>query len=896
MHRILARALRPDGKTVSVGLLLALSSSLVAQPRMSDVGEEGADPGGEGKLMQAVRVQRAPAPTLDGVLDDTAWGQAVWVSDFVQKEPEQGAAPTAPTEIAFVYDDVALYIGARMTAPAPGRIADQMTRRDDMSTGTDRLIVSLDTYHDGRTAYSFAVTAAGVRIDWFHPTDREGDHDHTYDPVWEAKTAVGEQAWTAELRIPFSQLRFSGASDQVWGVNVHRTIPAIDEEQYWVLVPRDQTGWASRFGDLVGVRAIEPSRRIEILPYVASEATLTSDALVDEDDPFEDGSDATLRAGVDFKMGLGPNLTLDATINPDFGQVEADPAEVNLSAFETFFPERRPFFTEGQQMLQGNGPPFYYSRRIGAPPHRFPGGDFRDTPNTSTILGAAKVTGQLESGWSVGAIAALTDDETARTFDLETGTFEEVDVEPVTGYGAVRLQKQFGADASTIGVTLTGVERGVENGDALAALLPDRAFTGGVDWNRRFDGGAYELRGHAGFSHVAGDSGAIARIQRSSAHYYQRPDAGHVDFDPLRTSLSGWSAALGGGKRSGTWRWDGGLWGDSPGFEINDLGRLGRGDDIANWGNVSYNVTEPGALLRRWNLGLFTNSRWNFDGVLRNRNIGIFSNWTAKNFWNGWFEHGRDVEALNDAATRGGPLMERPSRWWAAFGVFSNSNRTTRFGIRSVVSADELGGWSWRVDPEFRVQPIDRLTLSTQPRYIRRRGSRQYLATLDGGTETTFGSRYVFGWIDYSEVAAPLRADWLFGPDLSLELYAEPFAASGHYFDIGELAAARSGDLRTYGEAAGTAIVRDESGGYTVTDGDATFALRNPDFDVLSFRSNLVLRWEWRPGSTMFLVWQQNRSAFGERGERVSGGDLLEALESDGENVIAAKFTYYLPF
>lgn len=893
MHRILARAARPCLMATLAIALLTFATDLAAQPSPLEE-QAGSVDGGDAKRMRAVHVGRTSSPELDGRLDDAAWARAAWIADFVQKEPEQGAAPSVATEIAFVYDDEALYVGARMRATAEGEIADQLTRRDDMSTGTDRLIVSLDTFHDGRTAYSFAVTAAGVRIDWFHPTDQEGHHDHTFDPVWAAKTEVTGEGWTAEMRIPFSQLRFSAASRQVWGVNVNRTIPALDEEQYWVLVPRDETGWASRFGELTGIADIEPSRRIEVLPYLASETTMTSDALVDEENPFVDGTDATLRAGVDFKMGLGPNLTLDATVNPDFGQVEADPAEVNLSAFETFFPERRPFFTEGQQMLQGNGPSFYYSRRIGAPPHRFAGGDYRDTPNTSTILGAAKVTGQVGSGWSVGAIAALTEDETARTFNLASGTFDEVDVEPMTGYGAIRLQKQFGEDASTIGLTLTGVERGVDEGDPLAALLADRAFAGGVDWNRRFDGGAYELLGHVGVSHVAGDSAAIARIQRSSAHYFQRPDADHVDFDPLRTSLSGWTAALRGGKRSGTWRWNGGLWLDSPGFEINDLGQLGRGDDVANWGNVSYNVTEPGAVLRRWSVGLFTNNNWNFDGVLRNRNVGMYADWTATNFWNGFLEHGRNLDTLDDVATRGGPLMEREGNWWAAFGVFSNSNRSTRYGLRALAGGDDHGGWRLRVDPEFRTQPIDRLTLSVEPRYVRERRPRQYLETLEEGPDATFGQRYLFGWLDYGEIAAPVRANWLFGPDLSLELYAEPFAASGRYFDIGELAAPRTSALRTYGEAEGTTIERDEDGAYAITDGSAQFSLSNPDFDILSFRSNLVLRWEWRAGSTLFLVWQQNREAFGEGGELVSGDDLLESLESDGQNVIAAKLTYLL--
>ena len=302
------------------------------------------------------------------VLDEAAWAEARWIADFTQKEPTQGAPPSVSTEVAFVYDDEALYVGARMAGSDAFALSAPMTRKDDMAGGSDRLIVSLDTYHDGRTAYSFAVTAAGVRIDWYHPSDHESNHDHTFEPIWTARTGREGNGWTAEMRIPFSQLRFSGAPEQVWGVNVHRTIPGLDEEQYWVVVPRDEVGWASRFGELVGIRDIGSTRRMELVPYVASEVTRTSDALIEADDPFTEITDGTVRAGLDFKMGLGPNLTLTATVNPDFGQVEADPAEVNLSAFETIFPERRPFFTEGQQNLQGNGPPYYYSRRIGAAP------------------------------------------------------------------------------------------------------------------------------------------------------------------------------------------------------------------------------------------------------------------------------------------------------------------------------------------------------------------------------------------------------------------------------------------------------------------------------------------------------------------------------------------------
>ncbi|HUP00450.1 MAG TPA: DUF5916 domain-containing protein [Gemmatimonadota bacterium] len=877
-----------------VALAAWVPSSAAARSQNSETGPAAAD-SAIGKQIQVVRVQGG-TPEIDGSLDDAAWRSARWVSDFTQKEPDQGQPATLPTEVAFLFDEHALYVGARMHAQDRSQIGDLMTRRDDVGN-TERLIVSLDTYHDRRTAYSFAVTAAGVRVDYFHTLDTDEFHarDFTFDPVWTARTRVGDDGWTAEMRIPFSQLRFNAGEEQVWGVNVNRYVPALNEDDFWIVVPRDQTGWASRFGDLVGIRGIAPSRRVEVTPYVASSATLTSDALIDSDDPFREELEMGGRTGADFQMGLGPNLTLDAAINPDFGQVEADPAEVNLTAFETFFDERRPFFTKGQENFGGVGPAYYYSRRIGAPPHGRSGGDFDDAPQTTTIWGAAKLTGRLPSGLTVGALAAVTDDEHARAFDLETGASDKVKVEPYTGYGVMRLQQQIGENASILGLTLTGVQRSLESGSALAARLPERAITGGVDWNKRFTDGWYEILGHLGFSHVSGEPAAIEQLQRSSAHFFQRPDADHVELDPDRESLTGWSAALRGGKRTGNWRWNHGIWMDSPGFEINDAGRLSRADDIQGWIDLGYRETNPGPIFRNWLLVGFSSNNWNFDGVRRRSNLGLFSEYTLLNFVRGFFETGIQLRSTSDDATRGGPLMETPRGWWVAGGAFNNFSSPTRWGLRSFGGRSELGGWEYRIDPELTLQASDRLTLSFQPRYKRSRDSRQFLTALDAGPAATFGRRYVFGWVDRSEIAMPVRASYAFSPELSLELYAEPFAASGRFFDIGELERARDNDLVTYGEEGGTTLVRDEQGDYAVTAGADTFTIQNPDFDALSFRSNLVMRWEWRPGSTFFVVWQQNRAADEKIGRLVNPDDLLDSFAADGENILAVKFSYWLP-
>lgn len=421
----------------------------------------------------------AQPPTLDGLLDDEAWRQATFTTDLIQKEPDQGLPSTLRTEVAFVYDGDALYVGARMFSDSPADIETVMTRRDESGVA-ERLIVSLDTWHDRRTAYSFAVTAAGQRVDWFHPVDEEFERDFSFNPVWQARTRLTGEGWVAELRIPFSQLRFNDGDEQVWGLNLNRYIPRRNEDDFWVVVPRHVTGWSSWFGDLTGVRGVRPSRRLELLPYVAGDWQVNSGRNPRAGTPFDARRDWAGRVGGDAKVGLGPNLTLDATVNPDFGQLEADPAVVNLTAFETVFDERRPFFTEGSPLFTGSGPTYFYSRRIGASP-RLLGDlkgqrDFVEAPRASTLWGAGKLTGRLASGLSLGALAAVTGHSFADVYDFDTAEEGRVKLEPFTGFGVVRVQQELGG-GSVVGAMLTGVNRALTplgRGRASPSTCPGR--------------------------------------------------------------------------------------------------------------------------------------------------------------------------------------------------------------------------------------------------------------------------------------------------------------------------------------------------------------------------------------------------------------------------------------
>ncbi|HYE59096.1 MAG TPA: DUF5916 domain-containing protein, partial [Rhodothermales bacterium] len=762
--------------------------------------------------VRAVRIAGAP-PAIDGRLNESIWAEAPAATAFTQRQPSEGSGASERTEVRFAYDGDALYVGARMEARAGVRAP---VSRRDVGSEADRLLVSLDTYHDRRTAYTFGVTASGVRIDHYHGADNESA-DTGFDPVWDAAAQADADGWTAEMRIPFSQLRFTNAPVQAWGLNVLRISVASNEEALWVPIPRSVQAWASRFGVLTGIEGVRPSRRVELRPYVAAEGQLDSTP-APPGDPFFHAREGSVRAGGDLKVGLGPSLTLDATINPDFGQVEQDPAIVNLSAFEIFFPERRPFFTEGLDLLSGGGAGYFYSRRIGAAPRGSAPGDFSERPDYTTILGAAKLTGRLDANTSVGALTALTARERARTFDADTGTFSTVEVEPMTAFGVARVQRQFGRNESTAGLVVTGLGRDLRT-DALAALLPRRAFSGGADLNLRLRGGEYVVGAYAGASHVAGDSLAILRLQRSSARYYQRPDANYVDVDPSRTSLSGLAAGVSANRVSGR-HW---LWGTSvdlrtPGFELNDAGRLGSADEVFGVAFLRYRETKPGPVLRAYSIQLSSENQWNLGGVQNFAALRTDASLTWRNFWRTNHTAWVDLPAQSDDLSRGGPLVGTGAGWVVINQVINAASSRRRWSARLYYGQNEYQDPTYRLSGSVSVRPSTRWQLSVEPNYVRFGIGRQFIGTRAGGSAATFGQRYVFARVDLRELRLGLRASMALTPDLTLEAYAEPYAAAARHYDHGELRAARSREMRRYGTD-GTIITKQANGSYTVTDG-----------------------------------------------------------------------------
>lgn len=839
-----------------------------------------------GKTAHAARATNGPA--IDGVLDDGVWQHAAFVGDFHQLEPVENASPSRRTEVAFAYDDDALYVAARMFTGGPDDVQAVMTRRDETGAA-ERIIISLDTFNDRRTAYSFAVTAAGVRADWLHPDDSAYSRDHSFDPVWEAAVGRGADRWTAEMRIPFSQLRFRDAPELRWGLNINRYLPNRNEDIFWIVVPKGETAWSSRFGVLDGIAHLRPARRIELLPYAAGDVTMTSASLIDADDPFARERDVAGRAGLDAKFGLGPSLTLDLTVNPDFGQVEADPAVVNLTAFESTFDERRPFFVEGAQLLSSG---FYYTRRIGAPPRGRVEADYADQPSATRILGAAKISGRLPSRLSIGMLSALTQRTHADTFDLATSTVGSVPVEPLTTYNVARVEQELGASSSRIGASVTGVYRDLDAGGALADQFTRWATTGGLDWNLRLREARYELFGAAGYSAVGADPTALAAIQRGSTHYFQRPDQDHVRFDPTRETMLGWTAQLGGAKRSGAWRWDAIGFAESPGYEINDLGLLFSGDDLGGYVGARYNATAPSRLFHAWDVGVNAGQEWNFGGARDPSTASISGGVTLPSFWRINASSYVGFPGVADGLTRGGPLAGIGWSTGGALSVSSASTARTRWSGSVDGVASQTGATGVTASTGITLIPIDRLQLSISAGYLAHTDNRQYVTTVDdAGGASTFGARYLFAEVERRELRVQTRLQVAFTPDLSLSGYAEPFTSSGRFSKFGELPAPRSRGLRVYGQD-GTSIAQTMDG-YAISDGADAFTIDDPDFNVLSLRSTVVLRWELVPGSTLFAVWQQDRGDVLVDGSRAGLGTLGDGFTRAGRHTVALKLSYW---
>ena len=848
---------------------------------------------------------------LDGRLDDPIWSAAQPVTDLLQREPDEGRPPSERTTVLVSYDADAIYVGARMFDSTPGAIVRRLGRRD-AAAHSDDFEVLLDTYHDHRTAFRFAVSAAGVESDELIGDDGEYSDD-SWDPVWQAATAIDSLGWTAELRIPFSQLRFSPTTRQVWGIRFERWIERKNERDMFPYVPRTAAGEASHFAHLVGLRDIGSPKRGELLPFTVGRATYHRPS--DPADPFDGASRYHGGAGMDLKYGVTPSLTLDGTVNPDFGQVELDPAYVNLTEYEEFLKERRPFFVEGGDIFgfggSGGGinhfsesPLYFYSRRIGRPPQGSAHADgYVDMPTSSTILGAAKLSGKLGRGWALGVLDALTDREWATIAD-PTGARSRAEVEPLTNYFTGRLTRDLRGGNTTFGLLGTGVHRDIRT--PTLDFLRTSAYAGGVDVLHRWGHNTYTLAGNFGGSYIEGDPAAIQQAQRSSNRYFQRPDARSFRYDPQRRALGGINAELYLNKVAGNWIWGVATRTVAPGFEVNDLGFQKRVDltSVAAAGGRRW--TRPLLMFRKAYAYLTFTPSWNYDGNPIERKYGLLGYAQFRNFWAADISASYSAAVLDDRLTRGGPLAAKPAGASASVEVYTDNRKQMSGYAFASYSRTAAGGWSVSVLPQVTLRHGTALSLSVGPYYDVERSPAQYLQRVSDSTATaTGGSRYVFAELYQHTVELTFRVNAAISPALSIQLYAQPFSFSGNYRSFKELLAPRTYAFTTYGRDNGSTI-RDTvlgSGGnagqgYVVDPGGRgrPFTLADPDFRTRSLQFKAVLRWEYRPGSTLYLAWTQSRSGYFPGDSSFSvGRDLgTELFRDRPTNVLLVKVSYWL--
>lgn len=861
-----------SGAVLVVAASLALASvvhtrpAYAQTPATSTIAPPTASRDSAAVVPTARAVRTRAAIRIDGRLDEAAWATAPVTDRFTQIDPHEGAPASQRTEVRVLFDDDALYVGVRLHDDGP--ITMRLGRRDMSLGDSDWFGLMLDSYHDHRTAFGFDVNPAGVQRDEVKTIEHD---DNSWDAVWDVATTVDSGGWIAEYRVPFSQLRFSRDQMQTWGVQFERIIGRNREYAVSTFIPKSVQGGVPRYGHLEGLEGLTSGKRLELLPYTVSRA----ESIEPGPNPYRHRHEAALSAGLDLRYRLASNLTLNATLNPDFGQVEVDPAVVNLGVYETFFQEKRPFFLEGNEIFDfgrggTSGGQLFYTRRIGRAPTLGLPTPESDAPPTTTILGAAKVSGKI-GGWSVGSLTAVTDRETGRYRDAGGIDRTQV-VEPMSEYFVGRARRESNGGQLILGGVVTIARR--ELGDSLlASVFRANAVTAGVDFRREFAGRSWAVRGDAGMSRVAGTADAIALVQTAPNHYFQRPDASHLDFDPSARSLSGYSTNAALAKQGGE-HWRGEIAGalTSSGYEVNDLGFAYRTDRRDAQAFVQYLENRPGELLRRWSSTAVIRSEHNFanEPILTIANLNLFGETPA--YWSGSVGLQRLFRAFDDRLTRGGPIAVRPAS--AALTLQLNTDRRRDVSASSFAQfrRGEQKMWSAEGSITTTVRPSSRWTLSVGPGFARAHTPAQYVTSAaDASYTPTYGRRYVFAPLDQTELGIETRLNVTFTPKLSLETYLQPLISSGSYGDPIQLVAARTYDFVPYGAAA-----------------------PDRDFNFRSLRGNAVLRWEWRAGSTMYLAWQQQRSSFDVLDDFDLARDRRALFASVPDNVVILKVNYWI--
>lgn len=828
------------------------------------------------RIYQAVRLHGS-APAIDGILEDACWReQGDWAADFRQLTPHHEAAPSHPTKIKVLYDDRHVYVAMRAADDPIAKRSRQAGNRDSF-TG-DIMGVTFDSYHDLRTGFEFDLTASGQKIDLRLANN---DWDTTWNAVWEGEVSHDEEGWSAEFLIPLSQLRYD-PKNAVWGLHAWRWIDRLKEESNWNVLANDDSGLVKSFGELHGLNGLPSPRRLELVPYASARVETVAGG----------GRRTDFKGGLDAKIGLTSNVTLDASLLPDFGQVEADAATMNLTAFETFLTEKRPLFLEGKDIFDFDvgSDQLFYSRRIGQPPAYRPAGIAGDFPEDTTLLGALKLSGKTGQGLAFGALAAATDEESVVVADAEGG--RSVAVAPRAVNLVMRAQQDLRQGDTVVGGIVTHVRRDIGT-DELAARLPEQATAVGLDATHYWAQRMYFLRARAIGTDVRGDPRAIGRLQLSSARYYQRPIDGRSDYDPTRDDLTGSGWWLSAGKNSGgRWRWSENLTLKTPGLEFNDLGYLAKTDRLEQSTAVTYIVKEPRRWYRTYEIEVEHYNNWTTRDERLGSGLDLSGSVDFRNKWSLDVGLGGQGEGRDPVALRGGPLLHLPAH--ASWSVSLNTDGTKRLSgkiyAKGTESREDVFG-SGSVGAKISARPWPALLLTLQADATEQSDRQRFIAPtpVNGAPVGWFVSH-----LEGESRSLAFRAEWHLRPELSVQYYGNPFGSTVRQGDFRRVLEAQADDFaRRFGPALPAVA---NGGGYAIDangDGAADYQVRDPDANNASFHSNLVVKWEYRRGSMLYFVWAQQREG-AEAGRDVEAWSALSGLRDRApNNQFMVKLTYW---
>ena len=824
-------------------------------------------------------------PVIDGKLNDDCWKTGEWGGDFTQWIPKEGAKPSQETQFKILYDDKNIYVAIRAFDKEPHKISRKAGRRDEFIG--EQAGVNFDSYHDHRTGFEFSVTAAGQKIDLILTNPMVPELD--WNAVWYLKTGLEDSAWVAEYEIPLSQLRYSKDKEQVWGLHVWRWVDRLSEESDWEPQTSTGPGMLYLFGELHGIKDLPKSRRIEIMPYALGKLK-TFDKV--PQNPFaKNGHSMMGNFGLDAKIGLSSNFTADLTVNPDFGQVESDPSVMNLTAFETSYEEKRPFFLEGKNIFKfelGDAN-LFYTRRIGHTPVYHPEletNQYIDYPDNTSILSAVKISGKSKNGLAVGVLHSLTSGENAQ---LSTnGIKKDLRVEPLTSYTVGRVQQDFNEGTTVLGGIITATNRFIN--DPYLEFQNQNAFTGGLDLLHQWNKKEFYLDAKIIGSTINGSAEAIRNLQLSSARYYQRPDVNYLNYDPNRTQLSGQGGRVKIGKGSkGLWRYSSEFNWRSPGLDLNDIGFMQMADLVSQETEVSYFVNKPVSIFRTYSAAVHQSNNWDYG--LNYLYSGLFL--TSKfEFLNQWMVspsvHFRN-EGYDNRVLRGGEAMRLPALWEGSLDF--HTDMAKKFIISLNATKEVAQNENYRnsfVQATVTTIPYNVLKLSASVNYSENMDNLQYVDTKILGTDI----KYILAHLNQKTLGATFRIDYNITPEISIQYYGSPFASVGKYSKLKEVTNPRAASYSDRFKLLNTQFVGNTYQVAATTDTPA-YSISNPDFTFNQFRSNLVFRWEYRPGSQIFFVWGNERTGWRNDSNSKVGKAVSDLKDVSPTNIFLIKLSYW---